>query len=199
RRLAARLLERAAREAAQRAAEGDDSGVRVFQTPSVKDAYTRLLADRESLVWRHVAVARGLLCMAVPEMDREIHAHLEPSRGITEWRRAAASLAGSIAVRPQGARQACERLLESEVFTLDRGIAAAMVLGLPRAADAEPAAVTELLETLIRRGGIDAIEALVDLRREGVGSEVAAWASRLAGARLRSSPISEGRTTASSR
>lgn len=185
RRLAARLLERAAREAAQRAAEGDDSGLRVFSTLSVKNAYARLLADRESLVWRHVAVARGLLCLAMPEMDREIHTHLKPSGGITEWRRAAASLAASIAVRPQGARQACEQLLESEVFAQDRGVAAAMVLGLPRAADAEPAAVTELLEALVRRGGIDAIEALVDLRREGVGAEVAAWAARLASARLR--------------
>ena len=62
RRLAARLLERAAREAARRAAERDDAGLRVLERPNVRTAFARLLADRESLVWRHVATARGLLC-----------------------------------------------------------------------------------------------------------------------------------------
>jgi hypothetical protein len=60
RRLAARLIERAAREAAQRAADGDASGVQIFRTTEVSEAWNRLLNDRESLVWRHVASARGL-------------------------------------------------------------------------------------------------------------------------------------------
>jgi hypothetical protein len=76
RRLAARLLERAAREAAQRASEGDDSGVRIFDTPDIRDAWSRLLADRESLVWRHVASARGLLSVARPDLAEEIERHL---------------------------------------------------------------------------------------------------------------------------
>jgi hypothetical protein len=49
RRLAGRLLERAAREAARRAKEGDDSGVRVFERPTVRAAWSRLIGDRESL------------------------------------------------------------------------------------------------------------------------------------------------------
>ena len=61
RRIAARLLERAAREAARRAVEGDDTGIGVFCTRPVREAWDRLLADRERLVWRHVASARGLL------------------------------------------------------------------------------------------------------------------------------------------
>src|SRR3954470_7469572 len=46
RRLAARILERAAREAVRRAQEGDDSGVRAFERPSVRAAWARLLGDR---------------------------------------------------------------------------------------------------------------------------------------------------------
>ena len=61
RRLAARLLERAARECARRVAQGDAGSLRAFQEPAVQAAWQLLLADRESLVWRHVAVARGLL------------------------------------------------------------------------------------------------------------------------------------------
>ena len=49
----------AAREAARRAAEGDDTGIRVFCTQPVREAWDRLLTDRETLVWRHVASARG--------------------------------------------------------------------------------------------------------------------------------------------
>lgn len=185
RRLAARLLERAAREAAQRAAEGDDSGVRVFRTEAVRAAWARLLGDRESLVWRHVATARGLLSLSVPRMDSEIHDHLDPKQTITEWRRAAASIGASIAVRPQSGLRACRNLLESDVYAQDRGVAGAMIFGLPRAAEAEPEVVEELLEQLVRCGGLDAAEALVDLRRERIGDELGSWAAQHARAQLR--------------
>ena len=55
RRVAARLLERAAREAARRGLEGDDLGVKTFRRPTVRAAFRRLLADRDTLVWRHAA------------------------------------------------------------------------------------------------------------------------------------------------
>lgn len=185
RRLAARLLERAAREAARRAAQGDDSGVRVFQIDTVQAAWKRLLADRESLVWRHVASARGLLSDAVSDLREEIAADLAPDLTPTEWRRAAASLAASIAVQADAAMARARSLLSSDLLDSDRGIAGAMILGLPRAAEAEPEAVEELLETLVRRGGLEAIEALVDLRRERLGREFGIWASQRARARLR--------------
>ena len=84
RRLAARLLERAAREAARRAAQGDDTGTRVFSTQGVRDAWDRLLGDRERLVWRHVASARGLLVASMPALREEMNRHLDPSFTVTE-------------------------------------------------------------------------------------------------------------------
>jgi hypothetical protein len=180
RRLAARLLERAAREAARRAAQGDDSGLRVFETPGVEGAWQRLLADREPLVWRHVAVARGLLSEAVERhraaIDDGLHADLTP----TEWRRAAASLAARIAVAPEAATAAVRAFVDGPIPDRDRGVVAAVILGMPRAAEAEPAAVEELLPDLIGMGGVEAAGALVELRREELGRRVGQRATELA-------------------
>lgn len=183
RRLAARLLERAAREAAQRWAEGDESGVRVFETEVVRGAWERLLGDRENLVWRHVATARGLLSEARPTFREEVERHLDPALGVTEWRRAAASLAARIAVAPSEGLAACRELLQSPIFEKDRGLAAAMVFGLPRAAEREPEAVEQLLSHLVRLGGLDVTEALVDLRYER-GEGFGSWAAKRAHGQL---------------
>ncbi|MBT8453780.1 MAG: serine/threonine protein kinase [Deltaproteobacteria bacterium] len=185
RRLAARLLERAAREAARRATEGDDAGVRVFCTPEVRDAWDRLLADRETLVWRHVASARGLLAASMPTFKQEIQRHLDPDFTITEWRRAAASLAASIAIEPEEGLRACRELLESLVFEQDHGIAAAMIAGLPRAAESHPLVVESLLEQLMRVGGLETAEALVGLRAERIRPKFAEKAATKAEAHLR--------------
>ena len=185
RRLAARLLERAAREAARRAAEGDDTGVRVFCTPGVREAWDRLLHDRETLVWRHVASARGLLAASMPAFREEMNRHLDPDFTVTEWRRAAASLAASIAVEPDEGLRACRDLLESLVFQQDHGIAGAMIAGLPRAAESHPAAVESLLDQLMRVGGLDTAEALVELRRERIHPGFAEEAAKKAEAHLR--------------
>jgi hypothetical protein len=185
RRLAARLLERAAREAARRAAEGDDTGVRVFCTEAVREAWDRLLADRETLVWRHVAAARGLLASSMPIFQQEMQRHLDPEFTITEWRRAAASLAASIAVEPEEGLRACRELLDSVVFQQDHGIAAAMIAGLPRAAESHPMAVESLLDQLMRVGGLDTAEALVELRRERIRPGFAEEAAKKAEAHLR--------------
>ncbi len=192
RRLAARLLERAAREAARRATEGDDSGIRVFCTRPVREAWDRLLTDRETLVWRHVASARGLLASSMPVFREEMHRHLDPEFTITEWRRAAASLAASIAVDPDEGLRACRDLLESVVFQQDHGIAAAMITGLPRAAESHPEAVEALLDQLMRVGGLDTAEALVELRRERLGQGFADAAAEKAEAHLRKSVAQGG-------
>jgi hypothetical protein len=166
RRMAARLLERAARHAAERAAEGDDSGVRVFDTPAVREAADRLLADRESLVWRHVAAARGLLSRAMPSRAEQIESGLAPDLSPTEWRRAAASLMASRAVDPVQADERISALLGSDLVTRDIGIAGAMILGMPCALVADVATAVEFLDRLLQVGGIYAVEALVDVRRE---------------------------------
>jgi hypothetical protein len=183
RRLAARLLERAAREAATRAAQGDDRalypfGVRAVgesagtRSTAVRDASVvgaalrRLLADREPLVWRHVAVARGLLSGASAELAAEIDAQLSPELSPTEWRRAAASLAARLAVEPDRGLPRARELLESPVLRRDPGVATTMAWGLGPAADAEPEAAEELLGALAKIAPIAIADALVDLRLE---------------------------------
>ena len=185
RRLAARLLERAAREAARRATEGDDSGIRVFCAQSVRESWDRLLADRESLVWRHVASARGLLAASMPVFRDEISRHLDPDFSVTEWRRAAASLAASIAVESREGLLACRALLQSVTFEQDHGIAAAMIVGLVRAAESHPDVAETLLEQLARVGGLETAEALVALRRERVQSDFGKEAAKRTEAHLR--------------
>jgi hypothetical protein len=184
RRLAARVLERAAREAAHRARERDDSGLRVFRTAAVRDAWERLLADREPLVYRHVASARGLLCAAMPEHRESIEAALDPTLGPTEWRRGAVSLAASVAARPTRALRECEALLATDVPVRDPGVLAAMVAGLARPAESEPEQVAPLLERLVVAGGHEASEALLLLVRELGDDRFAPGAVRLASERL---------------
>ncbi len=189
RRLAARLLDRAAREIARRTATGDESPLQLLERPSVGAAWARLLRDREPLVWRHVASARGLLAGIVPRFDREISDDLAPTKTPTEWRRAATSLAATLAVVPERALRRCEELLKSEIWKADRGVAASMILGLARAAEAEPQAAERALVMLVRSGGIDAIEALLSLREERLGQEMSEWTARLALSRLRDPEI----------
>lgn len=185
RRLAARLLERAAREAARRCDHGNDSVLQVFERGPVLKAWSRLLLDREPLVWRHVASARGLLTEHAPHLADEIRTQLDPALSPTEWRRAAASLAASIAVRPTEALAQANELLASRLFVRDPGLAGAMLLGVPRAAEVEPEAAEELCTALVRAGGIDAAEAMLSLRHERVGGEFGAWACQMARAKLR--------------
>src|SRR5690349_11038736 len=55
RRLAAKILEHAAREAATRAQQGDPHPMLHLLQGDIRDVYEQLLADREPLVWRHAA------------------------------------------------------------------------------------------------------------------------------------------------
>ncbi len=188
RRLAGRLLERAAREAARRAAQGDDAGVRVFEGEQVTIAWSRLLSDREPLVWRHVAVARGLLSRAVPRLAEQIERELRAAYSPTEWRRAAVSLAARVAVAPRPSLAVARELLAGEVPKRDPGVGAAMILGLARAAEVEPAVADTLLELCVRGAGapvLEVAESIVELRRERVSEEVGEWAIERVRAQLR--------------
>jgi len=183
RRLAARLLERAAREAARRLVDGDESGLGVFTRAGVREAWLRLLGDRESLVWRHVAIARGLLAHAQASFGREIERDLAPSLEPTRWRRAATSLAATIAADP-GALARCRSLLAHEILERDPGVAKALMQGLAGVLAVEPEMSESFAAELIVPGGIEAIEALVELRREHDSADACAAAARAASAWL---------------
>jgi hypothetical protein len=166
RRLAARLLERAAREAARKAAYGDTYSLRVFQSDAVGPAWARLLADRESLVWRHVAVARGLLAPWSSGLVRAMDEAVAPDLTPTEWRRAATSIAAYAAVAPDAALGIARRALTQGILKRDPGAASAFVWGLPRAAEAEREAAEELLDLVLDGGRVDIGEAALELRSE---------------------------------
>jgi hypothetical protein len=169
RRIAARLVERAAREAARRYNQGDAGCLRVFQERHVETVWNRLLGDRESLVWRHVAAARGMLSGAVSSYAEEITRNLDASLSPTEWRRAAVSLAASIAIDPARASERCRQLLSEEWLRRDAGLAGTLVFGLARAGEAEPEAAEKLLEQAVLVGGLEAGEAMAELRRDRMG------------------------------
>jgi hypothetical protein len=166
RRLAARLIERAAREATRRASQGDQHPLRAFRVDAVQRAYARLLADRESLVWRHVAVARGLLAPFLPDLQKELDSGLDPKLSPTEWRRAATSIAALVAVNPPGALRLVDAALSKGAFDRDPGIGPALIWGAARAAEAEPDAATLLIEKVLGRVPAQSAEAVIDLRAE---------------------------------
>lgn len=165
RRLAARILERAAREAARRASQGDLGGVRTFQSDAVQSTISLLLADREGLVWRGVAVVRGLLAPFVPEWQAELEHALDPSLSPTEWRRGATSLAARAALEPEAAFREFPRMVA--VAGRDPGVYSAFVWGLPRAIEAEPDAAESLVDRLCANAPpYFFAEALLDARNE---------------------------------
>ncbi len=166
RRLASRLLERAAREAARRASQGDPHALRAFKVDAVGKAWGRLLADRESLVWRHIAVARGLLAPFVPELASEIDAAFDPALTPTEWRRGAASVVALAAVDPEQATVRIARTLEGGLLERDPGAAAAFVWGIARAAEAEPEAADAILSRILSSAPDPAAEAVLELGTE---------------------------------
>jgi eukaryotic-like serine/threonine-protein kinase len=163
RRLASKLLEHAAREAVARSLQGDSYPRQVLLSADVQPTFRRLLFDREPLVWRHAAVARGLLAAVDRQSREEVELALDPGLSPTEWRRAAVSLVALTAGDPQIALKQCRRLLVSEIGQADPGIAAVMVAGLPRVIEAEPDAADALLETLASTGRADVAEAAAEL------------------------------------
>jgi len=166
RRLAARLLERAAREASRRAQQGDPHALRAFRVDAVRRSFGRLLADRESLVWRHVAVARGLLAPWEPELQKELDGGLDPSLTPTEWRRAATSIAAETAVDPGTALRLAAHALARGAVKRDGGVAVAFVWGAARAAEAEPEATAELVGEAVAQAPAVVAEAVLELAGE---------------------------------
>jgi hypothetical protein len=135
RRLAGRLLERAAGEAARLSSQGDEDAARVFRGEALAKAYDELLWDREPLVWKHAAVARGLLAGSLPAFAREIDEHLASGLSPTQWRRAATSLGAWVGVDPTRVAKRVEELLASPVLQKDYGVAGCLVWGLAHGAE----------------------------------------------------------------
>jgi hypothetical protein len=193
RRLVAKLLERAAREAARRAQMGDTHALRVFLGENVRTAYNRLLADRESLVWRYVAVARGLCAAFVPELKQQIQESLREGLSPTEWRRASASLAAFGAVRPDDALKITTAVVKRGLFTWeDPASASAFVWGLPRTIEAEPEVATKMLDLVLPVTSGEVAESIADLRYEYGTSRVVDRAMRQAHELLRSNEKPKG-------
>ena len=166
RRMAARLLERAAREAATRYHEGDSYPKDLMQGPSLRPAFDRLLADREPLVWRHAAVARGLLASVDAKVREDVELGLDPTLTPTEWRRAAVSLAVCAVSDRETVVKQCRKLLAGDIGEKDPGIAAAMVWSLPTLVESEPDTAEEMLDWLTASRRLDVAEALVALMRD---------------------------------
>ena len=168
RRLAAKIIERASREAARRAQLGDPQAFRFLATEAVRSAYDRLLADRESLVWRYVAVARGLAAAWVPELLIEVHEGLKEGLSPTEWRRATTSLAAFGAVRPDEALRLTQGLVKRGFFGWeDPASAGTFVWGIARTIEAEPETASKMLDAVVGVAAPDVFaEAVAELRYE---------------------------------
>lgn len=167
RRFAARLVERAAREAAHRAGQGDRAPARLFaEGGSLAEIAARLVADREPLVWRHAAIARGLVAPWCDDGVDALERELGEGYSITEWRRAAAGLGGLGATHPDLALRLAKRAIEGGLFQRDPGATAPLVWGLARAAETEPELAEELYGLLGARAPVDVADAAVWLRRE---------------------------------
>src|SRR5262245_5261005 len=163
RRLSARLLERAAREAVRRAHLGDPHPAELLGGPDIKPTFDRLLADREPLVWRHAASARGVLSAVHHNLREDIELGLDVDLSPTEWRRAAVSLVACVSTDVSTSLTRCEKLLDSEILEHDPGLVATLVWGLPVVIETEPEAAIELLDRLSLYPRLDVAEAISSL------------------------------------
>lgn len=181
RRLAAKLVERAAAEAARRASQGDTFALRAFASEAIRASMGRLQSDRESLVWRYVAAARGMIAPwidgSVASLDADLAADLSP----TEWRRAAAAVASLASFRPDEAMRLAHAAVARGLFQRDPGLASAFVWGLARTAELDPDAASGVLDLVLPHARADVAEATVELLLElGPGAVAEAAAERTA-------------------
>jgi hypothetical protein len=185
RRLAARLIERAAGEAARRAARGDRSALRLVGPRGPLEAvWDRLSADREPLVWRHVAIARGILAAFTDGGREAIEKDLSDRLSATEWRRALAALGGLAAHDPTAGLELAKRTV-APLLKKDPGAVAPFLWGLGRAAEAEPETALELVDLATTGTAADFADAVLFLRRELGACELVDHAARVALDRLR--------------
>lgn len=148
--LAANILDRSSREAVRRAQLGDTHWVEWLSSDSIKPTLERLLADREPLVWRHAATARGMLAACDQTLREEIDLLLDPALGPTEWRRAAVSLVACVTHDQETALSQCRSLLRSDLVKAHPSLAMMLFWGLPAVIENDPEAAEELLFDLVQ-------------------------------------------------
>lgn len=148
RRGAALLYEQAAREAVFRYQMGDYEPKNRLINPSLRVAFERLLRDREPLVWRHAAIARGLLASMDADFREQVEHELDPELGISEWRRAGVSLVASMVQGDREADKSVSALLSGPLVKKDPGLPSVLALALPRLAEFELDRARALVERL---------------------------------------------------
>lgn len=198
RRLAARILAHAAREALRRHDAGDRGGVAVMVRPGIRAAIERLLGDREALVWRFASIARGLLAHVDLDLAAAIDRELRPGASSTELRRGAASAAAAL---ERGGAATRWTPVIVERAAKDPGVARGAILGLAGLAVKDPTAADHLARELIQRASLDGAEALAELRREegspllpSAASFALAWARDQAREQVRGVVNDDGRS-----
>src|SRR5262249_29067977 len=163
RRLAGRILAHGAREALRRLDGGDRGGAQVLARPGVRAALSRLLGDREALVWRFASIARGLLAHVDSGLADDIDRELRATSANTELPRAAAPRAAALergGAAPRWAPVLVERAAK------EAGVARGAILGLAGLATASPEAADALAVALVERAPLEAAEVIAELRRE---------------------------------
>jgi eukaryotic-like serine/threonine-protein kinase len=150
RRTAALLYEHAAREAVFRFQQGDSQALRKLCDPALQVSFRRLLWDREPLVWRSAAIARGLLAAMDREVQDEVEKELDPALGITEWRRAAVSLTSSLCLGDLGSTRALIALSRGPLAQADPGLVPTVAVALPRLAEFDVERSKEIVERFSR-------------------------------------------------
>ncbi len=170
RRLAARTLERAAREVWRQYQNGKTVGLRVFRSSLVSKVWKGLLSDRESLTWRHVAAARGILVDLLPQLDEEIQEALQQEENPWLWPAACTSLAASIAVRKDVALVRCKELMQGARRERNPQIVSAMLYGVVSAAAFEPEHAQALLHHAAGVADTSACEAISRLRSQRIST-----------------------------
>lgn len=188
RRLAGRILAHGAREALRRLDGGDRGGVQILARPGIRTALTRLLSDREALVWRFASIARGLLAHVDSDLAAEIDRELRVSASNSECRRGSAS--GAAALERGGAAERWAPMLATRAAR-QPGVARGTILGLAGLAIVAPDRADALALALVQCAPLEAAEAIAELRREEAApllEQAAAAAHEWTRAQVQSAP-----------
>lgn len=163
RKLAARLFEHAVGEAVRRARTKDASALEIFSQMSVGQAWKSLFYDREPLVWRHLASARGVLAEVSPQHEAAITRDLEDPTHPTLYRRGVCSMASTIGWRAELAYLRLGQFLSGEQGKKDPGIAVAVLYGLFGKSDQEPMLTQKLVLSIVHEANMDVLEVVLEL------------------------------------
>ncbi|MBL4636626.1 MAG: serine/threonine protein kinase [Kofleriaceae bacterium] len=166
RRLAARILERAAREALRRKMNSNTSGLRVLDFPDIRQCWTTLLMDREPLVWRHAAAAVGVLVDCRLRHRQLLETGLEPDASHGALRRSLCILSASIAVRGARSLLRCLEHLET-VGQINRDDPMhTMLFGIESAASFEAGVADVLLNRMAELCHFEHGSEIFEIRRQ---------------------------------